>query len=130
MFLRSAGKALYTADGQLAFDATDVAAYWSIWKQMQDDGVTPPPDVQALDASGALENTMLITGNAITDYTNSNQLVALQKLSKDTLDLTLFPNSDTGKPGQYFKPSMFISMSANTEYPDQSTDFLNFMITT
>jgi len=129
MFLRSSGKTLYTADGQLAFDADDVAAYWNIGKGMQDDGVTPPPDVQALDLSGALEKTMIITGNAITDYTNSNQLVALQKLSKDTLDLTLFPNSDTGKPGQYFKPSMFISMSANTEYPDQSADFLNFMIT-
>jgi pectin-derived oligosaccharide transport system substrate-binding protein len=129
MFMRSRGKALYTADGQLAYDVGDIADYWNIWKQMQDDGVTPPPDVQALDASGALEKTMLITGNAITDYTNSNQLVALQKLSKDELDLGLFPNSETGKPGQYFKPSMFISMSAHASDPAEAAKFLNFMIT-
>jgi pectin-derived oligosaccharide transport system substrate-binding protein len=129
MFMRSRGKALYTDDGQLGYDVSDIADYWNIWKQMQDDGVTPPPDIQALDASGALEKTMLITGNAITDYTNSNQLVALQKLSQDELDLTLFPNSETGNPGQYFKPSMFISMSANSAAPEESAKFLNFMIT-
>jgi multiple sugar transport system substrate-binding protein len=129
MFMRSRGKALYSDDGKLGYDVGDIADYWSIWKQMQDDGVTPPPDVQALDASGALEKTMLITGNAITDYTNSNQLVALQKLSKDELDLGLFPNSETGKPGQYFKPSMFISMSAHTQTPEESAKFLNYMIT-
>ena len=129
MFMRSRGKALYTDDGQLAYEVSDIADYWNIWKQMQDDGVTPTPDVQALDASGALEKTMLITGNAITDYTNSNQLVALQKLSQDELDLALFPNSETGNPGQYFKPSMFISMSANAADAAESAKFLNFMIT-
>jgi multiple sugar transport system substrate-binding protein len=129
MFMRSRGKALYGADGKLGYEVGDIADYWNIWKQMQDDGVTPPPDVQALDANGALEKTMLITGSAITDYTNSNQLVALQKLSKDELDLALFPNSETGKPGQYFKPSMFISMSAKASDPDAAAKFVNFMLT-
>jgi multiple sugar transport system substrate-binding protein len=129
MFMRSRGKALYTPDGKLGYDVGDIADYWNFWKQMQDAGVTPPPDVQALDVSGAIEKSMLISGNAITDYTNSNQLVAFQKLMKDELSLGLFPNSETGKPGQYFKPSMFISMSAKAAGNEEAAKFVNYMIT-
>ncbi len=129
MYVRQRGKALYTADGQLAFDAGDVGDYWNFWSQMQNDGLTPPPDVQALDSSGALEKMMLVTGKSITDWTNSNQLVGIQKLTQDSVDLTLLPNQEGNKPGQYFKPSMFISMSANTGQAEASAAFLNFMIT-
>ena len=129
MYVRQRGKALYTADGQLGYDADDVAAYWNFWDGMQKAGVTPPPDVQALDASGAIEKMMIVNNTAITDWTNSNQLVGIQKLTKDTVDLILLPNQEGNKPGQYFKPSMFISMAAKSADPDAAAAFLNFMVT-
>ena len=129
MYVRQRGKALYTADGQLGYDVDDVAAYWNFWDGMQKAGVTPPPDVQALDASGAIEKMMIVNNAAITDWTNSNQLVGIQKLTKDTVDLTLLPNQEGNKPGQYFKPSMFISMAAKSADPEAAAAFLNFMVT-
>jgi multiple sugar transport system substrate-binding protein len=129
MFVRQRGKELYTEDGQLGFELGDLVAFWTIMTQMQKDGLTPPPDVQAQDTTGALEKTMLVLGKAITDFTNSNQLVATQKLMKDQVDLTTLPNQEGNRPGQYMKPSMFISQSASSSQPQEAAKLLNFMVT-
>lgn len=128
-FVRQRGKALYTADGQLGFDATDLGDFWNYWMEMQKAGLTPPPDVQAQDKNGPLETTMMATGRAVFDFTNSNQLVAHQKLNKDTLDLAMVPNSAGGKAGQYLKPSMLMSQRANSSVPHATAKFINFVIT-
>jgi multiple sugar transport system substrate-binding protein len=48
---------------------------------------------------------------------------------QDQVDLTALPNQEGNKPGQYMKPSMFISQSAVSAEPEQSAKLLNFMIT-
>ncbi len=128
-FLRQRSKDLYTEDGQLGFDATDLGDFWNYWMQMQSDGLTPPPDVQAQDKNGPIETQMISTGRAIFDYTNSNQLVGMQKLNKDKLDLAMFPNQSGLKAGQYLKPSMFMSQRANSSVPHDAAKFINFAIT-
>lgn len=128
-FLRQRGKDLYTADGQLGFDATDLGDYWNYWMEMQKDGLTPPPDVQAQDKNGPLETTMIATGRTVFDFTNSNQLVAHQKLSKDMEDLAMVPNQADLKPGQYLKPSMFMSQRTGSSVPHDAAKFINFVIT-
>src|SRR5690348_17591849 len=55
-------------------------------------------------------------------FTNSNQLVAIQKLMKDQVDLTTLPNQEGNRPGQYMKPSMFISQSASSSQPERSEE--------
>ncbi len=128
-FLRQRGKDLYTEAGQFGFDASDLGDFWNYWMQMQTDGLTPPPDVQAQDKNGPLETTMIATGRSVFDFTNSNQLVAHQKLSKDKEDLAMVPNQAGLKPGQYLKPSMFMSQRANSSVPHQAAKFINFAIT-
>ncbi len=128
-FVRQRDKDLYTEDGQLGFDATDLGDYWDYWMQMQNDGLTPPPDVQAQDKNGPLETTMIATGRTVFDFTNSNQLVAHQKLSKDMEELAMVPNQSNGKAGQYMKPSMLMSQRSNSSVPDEAAKFINFAIT-
>ncbi len=96
---------------------------------MQNDGLTPPPDVQAQDKNGPLETTMIATGRAVFDFTNSNQLVAHQKLNKDMLDLAMVPNQPGETAGQYLKPSMLMSQKANSNVPHEAAKFINFAIT-
>ena len=51
--------------------------YFAFWFQMQEDGLTPPADLQAQAiASGKMEETMFVTGHAVFDFIHSNQLVA------------------------------------------------------
>ena len=87
--------------------------YFAFWFQMQEDGLTPPADLQAqANATGKMEETMIVTGHALFEFIHSNQLVANQKLVPDELNITMIPNQKDGKPGQYLKPSMLISMAA------------------
>jgi multiple sugar transport system substrate-binding protein len=127
-WVRQRGKALYTEDGQLGFDLEDLTEFWALWYQMQQDGLTPPPDVQALDVE-SIETTMIVTGHSVLDFCHSNQLVAVQKLMKDKAALTMLPNQTGGQPGQYMKPSMLLSMAASSEQQEAAAKLVNFFIT-
>jgi len=127
-WVRQRGKALYTEDGKLGFDLEDLTDYWAFWYQMQQDGLTPPPDIQALDQE-SIETTMAVIGHSVLDFCHSNQLVAVQKLMKDKVALTMIPNQTGGKPGQYMKPSMLISMAASSAQQEEAAKLLNFFIT-
>jgi multiple sugar transport system substrate-binding protein len=128
-WVRQRGKALYTEDGQLGFDLEDLTEFWAFWYQMQQDGFTPPPDLQAQDA-GSIELTMIVHDHALFDFCHSNQLVAVQNLMQDTVDMTLIPKQAADNPsGHYLKPSMLLSQSATSAVPEEAAELVNFFIT-
>lgn len=129
-WVRQRGKALYTAEGKLGYDLEDLADYFAFWFQMQEDGLTPPADLQAQSvASGKMEDTMMVTGHVLFDFVHSNQLVAIQKLVTDELAITMIPGQKDGKPGQYLKPSMLLSMASNAPDPAGAAQLMNFFLT-
>ena len=65
---------------------------------------------------------MLVTGKSLFDFTHSNQLVANQKLMPDEINITMIPNQKGGKPGQYLKPSMFLSMAETSADKDAAAE--------
>jgi multiple sugar transport system substrate-binding protein len=125
---RQRGKGLYTVDGKLAFEQQDLEDFWAYWKNLQDEGLTPPADVQALDA-GKMDEMMLINRRSLFDFLHSNQHVAAQTLIEDEIGMTMIPNQPGGKPGQYMKPSMLLSMAANAPDKSAAAKLLNFFIT-
>ena len=125
---RQRGKGLYTADGELAFDQQDLQDFWAFWKMMQDEGLSPPADIQALD-TGKMDEMMLINNRSLFDFLHSNQLVAAQNLMENEIGVTMIPNQADGQPGQYMKPSMLLSMSANAPDKAAAAKLLNFFIT-
>jgi multiple sugar transport system substrate-binding protein len=129
-WVRQRGKALYTADGKLAYDLEDLEEYFAFWFQMQEDGLTPPADLQSQAiASGKMEDTMFVTKHVVFDFIHSNQLVAVQKLVPEEVSITMIPNQKDGKAGQYLKPSMLISMSASAAEPEAAAKLMGFFIT-
>lgn len=129
-WVRQRGKALYTADGKLGYDLEDLTDYFAFWFQMQEDGLTPPADLQSQAiATGKMEDTMMVTGHALFDFVHSNQLVAIQKLVPEELAITMIPNQKDGKPGQYLKPSMLISMAATAADPEAAAKLMGFFVT-
>jgi multiple sugar transport system substrate-binding protein len=127
-WLRQRGKALYTADGKLAFDEKDMTDWFKMWKDFRDAGVIVSPDDQALD-TGALENTMLALGKSATIFSNSNQLVAHQAIVKAPLTIANFPriNATTGG-GHYRKPSMFWSVGGSSANKEEAAKFISFFV--
>jgi multiple sugar transport system substrate-binding protein len=127
-WLRGRGKDLYTAEGQLAYEEQDLADYFAYWKMMQDEGLTPPADIQAQD-TGKMEEKMNVIGKAALGFIHSNQLVAAQNLMQDEIDFVMVPAEAGGPPAQYLKPSMFLSMAAGAADPKASIELMNYFIT-
>jgi multiple sugar transport system substrate-binding protein len=128
-WVRQRGKALYNADGTVGYDLADLTEYFAYWKDLQDKGLTPPADVQSQDASGKMEDSMLVGGKALFGGIHSNQLVAYQKLIPDEINITMVPNQAGGQPGQYLKPSMLLSMAETTSDKAAAAQLMNFFIT-
>jgi multiple sugar transport system substrate-binding protein len=124
-FLRQRGKALYLEDGSLGHGVEDVADYFGLWQGLRDEGLVPTPEITVRDTE--LSSTPLTTGNAAIDFAHSNQLVALQSLNPHQLGVNMFPNGVDGKPGQYVKPSMLISVSATSPVKDEAVKFTSFL---
>jgi multiple sugar transport system substrate-binding protein len=128
-WLRGKGKGLYGADGKPLFDAADITEWFQMWADLRAAGVTVSPEDQALDATDAIENTMIILGKAAITYANSNQLIAFQALSKDELTMTNYPRYKPGAGGgHYRKPSMFFSLGATSQKLSDGAKFINFFI--
>ena len=128
-WVRQRGKALYTEDGTIGYDVEDFAAFFAFWKMMQDEGLTPPADIQSQDADGKMESSMIVTGKSLFGFIHSNQLVANQKLMPDEINITMIPNQKDGQPGQYLKPSMLLSMAATSSDQVATAELMNFFIT-
>lgn len=128
-WVRQRGKSLYTEDGQLGYELADLEAFFARWKDLQDKGLTPPADVMAGDTSQKAEETMIVTGKSAVGFSHSNQLVAYQKLIPDEIDIVMIPNQAGGKPGQYLKPSMLISMAETSGAKEAAADLIAFFIT-
>jgi multiple sugar transport system substrate-binding protein len=127
LFLRQRGKALYTADGQLGFEEADVADFFGFWDGLRQEGLVPSPDITAQDIGG-LDNTPIVTGNAMIDFAHSNQLVALQALVPNELAMTMLPNDLSGQPGQYHKPAMQLSLAAGGQNKEAAAKLLGFFV--
>jgi multiple sugar transport system substrate-binding protein len=129
-WVRQRGKALYTEDGKLGYEVQDLVDYFDFWFRMQEEGLTPPADLQSQAiATGKMEDTMFVTNHAVFDFLHSNQLVAIQKLVPEEVDLAMIPGQKDGKPGQYLKPSMLISMAASAPDPENAARLMSFFIT-
>jgi multiple sugar transport system substrate-binding protein len=121
--------ALYNEDGSLGYDLDDITAFFAFWKMIQDEGLSPPADVQSQDSDGKMETSMFVTGKALFGFSHSNQLVANQKLVPEEVNITMIPNQTDGKPGQYLKPSMLLSIAETSSDKEAAAELMNFFIT-
>lgn len=128
-FVRQRGKQLCTPEGKIGYDVQDLTDFFAYWKMMQDEGLTPPPDVSAQDASNKMEESMIVVGKTLFGFIHSNQLVANQKLVPEELAMVMVPGQAGGQPGQYLKPSMLISMAETSANKDAAAELMNFFIT-
>ncbi|TJW48111.1 MAG: carbohydrate ABC transporter substrate-binding protein, partial [Mesorhizobium sp.] len=127
-WLRQRGKALYTNDGNLAFDAKDTAGWFDYWSKLREMEACVPADMQALDQQ-TIETSMISQGKATISFAHSNQFVGYQAINKEKLGMISYPvPADDAKPGQYLKPSMLMSVSATSKNADAAVAFLNFLV--
>lgn len=127
-WLRQRGKALYTEDGQLGFDAGDATEWFAYWQAMRDSGACVPADLQALDQLN-IETGMVSLGHAAISFAHSNQIVGYQAINEAPLVMVPYPTGGSdSQPGQYRKPSMFFSASATSNVPEAAAAFISYFV--
>jgi multiple sugar transport system substrate-binding protein len=128
-WLRQRGKALYTADGKIGWTADDLIEWFKMWDDLRKAGVCVGPDDQALDATAAIDTTMITLGKAATTYANSNQLIGFQAVNKNTLTMINFPRAKAGAGGgHYRKPSQFWSVNPKSALVEEAVKYVSFFI--
>ncbi|UYN98920.1 MAG: extracellular solute-binding protein [Devosia sp.] len=128
-WLRQRGKALYTADGKLGFDADDAVEWFTMWNGFRDKGYIVDAETQALD-TGTPESSMVATKKAAMMPSTSNQLVIHQSINDDELTIASYPRIAPGVGGgHYRKPSMFFSVGGASGDPEAAAAFINYFVT-
>ena len=127
-WLRQRGKALYKPDGSPGFEGKDIADWFDYWAKLRKMKACVPPEMQALDQL-TVQTAMISQNKASISFAHSNQFVAFQGINKDKLGMIPYPvPAKDGKPGQYLKPSMLMSVSASSKNKDAAVAFVNYLV--
>jgi len=126
-WLLERGKALYTADGDLAYTADDAAEWFEYWRKLREAGGCIAAELQAL-YKNTIETSPLTLGYSATDFAFSNQFVGFQATNKPVLTITAQPVLQDGKAGHYLKPSQMFSIYAKSKAPETTAALINFLV--
>ncbi|GAA4428106.1 extracellular solute-binding protein [Georgenia halophila] len=128
VFARQHGQSLYTEDGQLGYEDELLVEWWNIALNLQESGGQTPASLSTEQVGASPEETLFGQGRAAVGVWWSNQLATLEDASGEQLELLRWPGeTQFEQPGMYFKPGMYISMSADTEHPEEAAMFIDWM---
>jgi multiple sugar transport system substrate-binding protein len=128
-FLIQIGQTVFGEDGEsLGFTDTEVLReFFEVQLRIQEAGALIAPEVAFVRVTP--EEDELANGNSWIDWIWSNQLVSVQAANENPLTPALLPQVENAEqPGTYLKPSMFFSVTAHSENPDQAVDFVDFFV--
>lgn len=124
VWVRQRGKPLYDNEGKLGFTRDDIAEWWDYWDRLRKAGAAVPGELQALDRSTP-ETSVMTTGRTPIVFSHSNLLVAWQGVSQSRLGMTAYPRGD--RPGQYYKPSMLMSLAATSANAREAARVISYL---
>jgi multiple sugar transport system substrate-binding protein len=128
IFARQRGEDLYSEDG-LGLSEQTVRDWWQISADLIEQGGTPPESLTAEVQTAGIEQSLLATSRGAMGHWWTNELLALSEMSGQDLQLLRYPG-ETGaqQAGMFFKPSMFYSVAADTEHPEEAAMFIDFLV--
>jgi multiple sugar transport system substrate-binding protein len=126
VWLRQQGKEFYTEDGQLAFERDDLVEWFTMWDRMRESGGVPSADVSA-QWDGTPENSALTSGQTAAEFAYTSVQQGFADVAGVPLTAVRPPgNSET--PGDYLRPSVFLSAYSGSEHPEEAVQFIDFML--
>lgn len=126
----SLGQGLYADDGKsLGFtDTQPLLDYFSMMVRLQEAGAMPTRE-QTVANPPTLENNALVTKEAAMYFAHTNQIVALWKAAGEDRNLQMVPVPravGATQPANYYKPSMFFSITSQCETPKEAAMFIDY----
>jgi multiple sugar transport system substrate-binding protein len=129
VYARQQGEELYTPEGELGYEDQTLVDWWNIALNLQKNGGQPSASETIELEAGGPEQSLMGTNRGAMGAWWTNQLNAIETAAGTELELLRWPGESEGeRTGMYFKPSMYISMSAETEAPAAAALFIDYMI--
>lgn len=125
---RQNGREFYDKDGNVAATVDDVASYWQFWEDLRKKDVVRPKEKTVILDIPIVESGVAVGDTAMSHFW-SNQLVGIQAAAKDKIGAAMVPHKKGGKPGQFIKPSMFMSLSRDAKDTDSAMAYMNAWVT-
>lgn len=131
IWLRQMGKGITDENDQVGFDPEDAAEYFGMLTDLEESGGMPPADVLSEQHSGTDDQLLIRNNEAAIGMEWNSWFGQLHEVTGgNEFEIMRFP-SHTGEPednGLYSNVSMFFSGSAQTDYPEEVQQFIDFMV--
>lgn len=113
----------FTADGQLNFDEAQMTEWLNQGQQLRDDGAFfPIKQTKQLEPLGGFH-----VNQSASEATWDNFLAGYVAESGEDIKMLPMPSGENG-PQQFWKPSMLLSASAQTEQPEAAAALIDFLV--
>jgi multiple sugar transport system substrate-binding protein len=126
VWLRQQGGVLYEDDGTFGFGEEELTEFWELAERFRAEGASTPADITAA-IDGSAEAAPLGRGLSAAEFTFDSQATGFISTTGKDLTLQRYP-SDGDELGQYRKPSMLLSASAQSEAPDAAVRLIDFLV--
>lgn len=130
-WVRQHGYSLFSEDNKsLGFDDPQIMIdYLNMWKDLIDYGASPNPDETAQILTLGQEALPVVTGETPFCLGWSNFPSSVSGVNEN-LELALYPLPDdsSADSGVYLKPSMFFSISEQSEVKDEAAKFIDWYV--
>ncbi|WP_163536524.1 extracellular solute-binding protein [Gracilibacillus sp. YIM 98692] len=126
-YLRTKGKRLYDENGNgLGYEDDQLfVEFFSMLQEQVESGATPTPDYLAQLAGP--EDDPVVKGDGVGIFQWSNQFVGLEDISGEKFKMAPMPGPNV-TDGLFLKPSMFFSVSENSEAKEEAAKFIDFFV--
>lgn len=124
-YLRQQGREAFTDDGQLAFTEDDLVAWWSATANLRSSNVF----ISAQENASYEPTSPFAKARDVAEMAWDNQLAGyLVDAAAGTEYVMMKIPSDTSDSGLFYKASMLLSASQNTEHPKEAAQLIDFLI--
>lgn len=130
VFLRQRGEDLWAADG-MGCREESLAAWFQLYKDLQDSGATLAADAAVEDGSATLEQQAFSTARSAMSWTWTNQLAAVRDAAGNQEIAMLRAPSAAGSAqenGMFKKASMYWSVAADSADPAGAAALVDFLL--
>ncbi|GAB2701159.1 multiple sugar transport system substrate-binding protein [Microbacterium marinum] len=122
--LRSAGKSLYTAEGELGFTEDELAAFWESGADLRDGITIPQQQLEEISPISGFGATKTLSEMSWSNFLGGY----LADSGSSSIAIVAPPTTDPEAKDLYRQGGLQVAISSKTEHPEAAAIFLDYVV--